>query len=90
VRVKWGQTARKQLKDFKVWLSTIEDANPKRTIGRIKASAESLERLGDIGRPSRFEGFRELSVRGAPYVIVFTVKGDHFLIVAVFHTAQDR
>jgi toxin ParE1/3/4 len=90
VRVRWGQTARKQLKDFKVWLSTIEDANPKRTMARIKASGESLERLGDIGRPSRFEGFRELSVRGAPYVVVFTVKDDYFLIVAVFHTAQER
>jgi toxin ParE1/3/4 len=90
VRVKWSQTALKQLKDFKAWLSTIEDANPKNTIARIKASGESLERLGDIGRPSRFEGFRELSVRGAPYVIVFTVRDDHFLIVAVFHTAQDR
>jgi hypothetical protein len=45
--------------------------------------------LGDIGRPSRFEGFRELSVRGTPYVIVFTVKDDYFF-VAVFHTAQDR
>jgi toxin ParE1/3/4 len=90
VRVKWSQTALKQLKDFKAWLSTIEDANPKNTIARIKASGESLERLGDIGRPSRFEGFRELSVRGAPYVIVVTVRDDHFLIVAVFHTAQDR
>jgi plasmid stabilization system protein ParE len=90
VRVKWGQTARQQLKDFKTWLSTIEGANPKRTIARIKASGESLERFGDIGRPSRFEGFRELSVNGAPYVIVFNVRGGHFLIVAVYHTAQDR
>jgi plasmid stabilization system protein ParE len=90
VRVKWGQTARRQLKDFKIWLSTIEGANPKRTIARIKFSGESLERLGDIGRPSRFDGFRELSVRGAPYVIVFKVRNDHFLIVAVFHTAQER
>jgi toxin ParE1/3/4 len=90
VQVKWGKTARTQLKDFKAWLSTIEDANPRRTIARIKASGESLERIGDIGRPSRFDGFRELSVRGAPYVIVFTVKDDHFLIVAVFHTAQNR
>jgi toxin ParE1/3/4 len=90
VRVRWAQSAKKQLQDFKVWLSTIEDANPKRTIERIKSSGESLERLGDIGRPSRYVGFRELSVRGAPYVIVFTVKNDHFLIVAVFHTAQAR
>jgi plasmid stabilization system protein ParE len=84
-----GENCASQLKDFKAWLSTIEDANPKRTIARIKARAESLERLGDIGRPSRFERFRELSVRGAPYVIVFTVEGGHFSIVAVFHTAQD-
>jgi plasmid stabilization system protein ParE len=90
VRVRWAQNAKKQLQAFKIWLSTIEDANPKRTIARIKSSGESLELLGDIGRPSRFVGLRELSVKGAPYVIVFTVKNDYFLIVAIFHTAQDR
>jgi toxin ParE1/3/4 len=71
-------------------LTTIEGANPTRTVSRIKERASSLESLGDIGRPSRFEGFRELSVTSAPYVIVFTVKKEHFLIVAVFHTSQDR
>lgn len=90
MRVRWSQSAKRQLQDLKIWLLTIEGANPKRTISRIKSRGESLGRLGDIGRPSRFVGFRELSVKGAPYVIIFTEKSDHFLIVAVFHTAGAR
>lgn len=88
--MKWTQTAKKQLQDFKVWLSTLEDANPKQTISRIKSCADGLVRLGDIGRPSVLQGYRELSVKSAPYVIVYTEKSDHFLIVAVFHTSQER
>lgn len=49
-----------------------------------------MERLGDIGRPSRVPGVRELSVRNAPYVIVYRVDGEAIDILAVYHTAQDR
>jgi len=72
------------------WLSTIEDARPDQVRARIGAAITSLERLGDIGRPSLIEGLRELSVRTAPYVIVYAADGDVIEIVAVFHTAQKR
>lgn len=49
-----------------------------------------MERLGDIGRPSRVADARELSVRGAPYVIAYQVSGDAIEILAVYHTSQDR
>ncbi len=49
-----------------------------------------MRRLGDIGRPSRVEGVREMSVRAAPYVIAYQVDGDTIDILAVYHTAQDR
>jgi plasmid stabilization system protein ParE len=90
MRVRWSRRATRHLNSFRLWLATIEGANPKRTSQRIKDSAALLERFGDIGRPNHQNGTRELSVRGAPYVIVYVDKGDHFTIVAVFHTAQDR
>lgn len=63
---------------------------PDRAIQRIHAAANMLVRLGDIGRPSRVEAQRELSVPGAPYVIAYRVEGDAYDILAVYHTSQLR
>jgi len=89
-RVRWRTKALADLRQHYDWLVTLENAKPKRTIARIRAAAKSMERLGDIGRPSREAGVRELSVRHAPYVIVYRVDGDTIDILAVYHTAQDR
>ena len=72
------------------WLSRIENADPLKTRRRIDAAVEALERLGDIGRPSKIAGLREISVRNAPYVIVYRVQDDLIEIAAVFHTSEDR
>jgi plasmid stabilization system protein ParE len=89
-RVRWRAKALADLQAFHDWLSTVENAKPKRTIARIRAAARSMHRLGDIRRPSRIEGVRELSVRNAPYVIAYRVEGDVIDNLAVYHTAQDR
>lgn len=68
----------------------VENATPERTLQRVRAAANTLGRLGDIGRPSRVEGVRELSVRGAPYVIAYRVNDSEIDVLAVYHTAQDR
>ncbi len=88
--VKWRVRALEDLQGFRVWLSTLERGEPKKTAARIRAAADSLKRLGDIGRPSIEPGVRELSVRNAPYVIVYTIDGDVIEILAVYHTAQER
>lgn len=49
-----------------------------------------MKRLGDIGRPSIEPGVRELSVRNAPYVIVYRLNGDTIDVLAIYHTAQQR
>lgn len=77
------------LQGFHDWLGSIEGAKPGQTIRRIRAAAESMRRLGDIGRPSGVEGMRELSVRNAPYIVVYRVTDDVADIVAVYHTAQE-
>lgn len=89
-RVRWRERALEDLREFRDWLVTLERGNPKKTLGRIRAAADSLKRLGDIGRPSIGPGLRELSVRNAPYVIVYRIEGDMLEILAVYHTAQER
>jgi toxin ParE1/3/4 len=89
-RVRWRAKALADLQSVHDWLTTVENAKPKQTIARIRAAARSMQRLGDIGRPSRIESVRELSVRNAPYVIVYRVDGDTIDILAIYHTAQDR
>ncbi len=91
LRVRWRARALADLQGFHDWLRTIEGAKPDQTIRRIRAAAESMRRLGDIGRPSTVEGLRELSVRNAPYVVVYRVIDDDAAdVLAVYHTAQDR
>ena len=89
-RIKWRRKALADLRRIDAWLSGIEGANPNKVRSRIRAAVASLARLGDIGRPSKVKGWRELSVRKAPYVIAYRVRGEVLEILAVYHTAQDR
>ncbi len=90
MRVRWQKRALSDLKSFRAWLEALPDANADRVVQRIKDAAQRLDRLGDIGRPSKLANIRELSVRNAPYVIVYQMRKGFILIVAVYHTAQDR
>jgi toxin ParE1/3/4 len=90
VRVRWQRRALSDLKSFRAWLGTIPDANADSVVQRIKDAAQRLGRLGDIGRPIEVLGTRELSVKSAPYVIAYQVRKDFILIVAIYHTAQNR
>lgn len=89
-RLVWRAEALTDLDRIHAWLSNIDGAKPDQTILRIRAAAETLRRLGDIGRPSRVEGVRELSVRNAPYVITYTLHSAVIDIRAVYHQAQQR
>lgn len=89
-RVVWREKALADLATIHEWLRSYDDADPDRALMRIRAAADSLARLGDIGRPSRVEGVRELSVRNAPYVIAYRLSAAEVDILAVYHTAQNR
>jgi plasmid stabilization system protein ParE len=89
-RLIWRTEALRDLDNLHAWLSTLDNAQPDRTIMQIRASADSLARLGDIGRPSRVQGLRELSVRNAPYVLAYRFSPEEIDILAVYHTAKPR
>lgn len=88
--IRWRKEALADLEKYSEWLATIERAKPRQTIGRIRAAANSMRRLGDIGRPTKVKNVRALSVRNAPYVVLYMVDEHAIEIVAVYHTAQDR
>jgi plasmid stabilization system protein ParE len=71
------------------WLDTMPQADSARWRARIVATIEQLAHF-DIGRPSRAKGLREVSVRGAPYVISYRIEADDVLIFGVHHTRQNR
>ena len=89
-RLIWREEAVADLERIDAWLSQFENANTATVRKRIGSAADKLERLGDIGRPGKVDGLRELSVRSAPYVLVYKVTANEIEILAVYHTAEDR
>ena len=90
MKVRWTKPALDRLRVHREWLETLESANPRKIIAAIRNSVKSIERLGDIGRPSSVKGHRELSVRHVPYVIIYRIEDGVCLIATVYHTAQER
>ena len=88
--VLWSEDAATDLQHLHDWLSTLEHARPDDVVARIRAAAEAMERLGDIGRPSVIPGLREMSARTDPYVLVYRKEDDVITVLAVYHTAQQR
>ena len=55
----------------------------------VERALDSLEQFPNRGRSGSIEGTRELVVRGAPYVIVYSVSGDEVFVARIRHASQD-
>jgi toxin ParE1/3/4 len=55
----------------------------------IERTVDSLANLPNRGRPGQIPGTRELIVRGAPYVVAYTVAGEVVTVLRIRHTSQD-
>jgi toxin ParE1/3/4 len=86
----WDTEALSDLTRLLEWLATLPNAKPKSVLNKIEAGAQRLARNGDIGRPSKSAGTRELSISSAPYVLIYRCQDTTIEIIGVFHTAQDR
>lgn len=87
VAVRWREAAIEDLEIIDAWLCSFEQAKPQKARERIGQAIYSLERLGDIGRPGKAPGTRELRVRGAPNIIVYVVDSEGIEIIAIGHMA---
>jgi addiction module RelE/StbE family toxin len=70
---------------------TISEDNPAaayRVLTKIEASANSLERHPELGRPGRVPKTRELVIPGLPYILPYYIKKKDVRILAVMHTSR--
>jgi plasmid stabilization system protein ParE len=56
---------------------------------RIDNAIRSLSEMPDCGRPGAIPATRELPVRRAPYVFVYTVGDEGVFVLRIRHTSQD-
>jgi plasmid stabilization system protein ParE len=90
MEVVWSQKAFSHLRGIHKWLGTLENANAPQTMRRIRDTCDRLESLGDIGRPGQAKATRELSVRLAPYVMIYSLQDDTATILGLYHMSQGQ
>lgn len=88
VRLLFAESAARDLKAIVDYIDLDDAEAAQRVYRSLVAAAERLRLFPKMGRPGRLAGTRELVVPRLPYRIVYEVRTDHLLIVAVFHTAR--
>lgn len=86
------EVAQAAIRDLQAAFDYLRERNPlaaRSTRSAIRRAILSLEHFPERGRRGVIEGTRELVVRGAPYVIVYSVAGDTIFVARVRHTSQD-
>jgi toxin ParE1/3/4 len=59
-----------------------------RVMRRIKAVADTLADVPEMGRPGRVDGTRELVISDLPYILPYQITGETIRILAVMHTSR--
>ena len=90
MRVIWSETAIANLIEIRQFIEKDQPASARRVAHNILVSVERLTKHPHLGRPGREPGTRELIVAGTPYIIPYLIHGDHLVVLAVLHAAQER
>lgn len=93
MRVRLSQRSAYHLNEIRAFLARDNPEIAELVRLRIVATIERLRTLPGLGHAGRKSGTRELRVAGLPFVVVYRVDigdRDELVILAVFHTAQDR
>ena len=89
-QIRW---TRRALGHFDAIAAYIRDYNPaaaERVTARIRTRIATLGERPFLGRPGRIENTRELFIGRYQYTVVYRVTETTIIVLAVFHTAQDR
>lgn len=77
--------------EFAAAISYLLDENPlaaERLNAAIERAIDSLADMPNRGRRGRIDGTRELIVRGAPYVVVYSVGPEAIRVLSVRHNSR--
>jgi toxin ParE1/3/4 len=88
--VRWTSTGLRDLESLHTYLAEHSeggsDEAAAKTVERILAGLEALERFPAMGRRGRVAGIREFIV--SPFIVAYRVKRDAIEVVAIIHGAR--
>lgn len=93
MRVRYTARALHHLNDIYDYIAHDNPTAATSVIGRIRATAQSLQHFPYLGHVGTVPGTLERSVVGLPYIVVYQVNvgdTDEVLILGVFHGRQER
>ena len=89
MKVVWSAPAARDLHRLMAFYRRIDPDLSARMRERIDRAADSLRQLGNIGSPTPGVATFKKNVRGAPYLLDFTVQRNEIQITAVRHVRQN-
>jgi toxin ParE1/3/4 len=84
--VRWTQTALRDLESLHAYVSQDSEAAAARTVEKILAGLDAVERFPAMGRKGRVAGTRELVV--SPFIVTYRLKKDAIDVLAIIHGAR--
>lgn len=85
----WSKRCARALRREYEFLRARDPINAASVRDRLIRSAASLAQFPDRGRAWRLPEGRELVVPGLPYVVIYRVKKDEVVIVALFRISRN-
>jgi toxin ParE1/3/4 len=89
MRLAFAEPAARDLEDIIDYIALDSPTAAETVYRAIVAAAERLCDFPEAGRPGRLPRTREWRVVSLPYVIVYQVRDDAVMVLAVFHGARD-
>ncbi len=90
VEIVWSPLARARLEEIRAYNALENPEAAERLTTRIVAVVEALRHHPSLGRAGTGAGVRELVIGGAPYIIVYCVRGKHVTINTIWHASQRK
>lgn len=87
--IEWSIPALVDLEELVGCLRRDGEATAESVVNRVFAAAEILQSFPRAGREGRVKGTRELLVKRAPHVLVYTIEESRLVILRALHERRD-
>jgi len=78
------------LKEIRAYVTKDKAGATERLATRIVAVVEALRNHPYLGRAGAEPGIRQLVIGGAPYIVLYRVRGKRVTITTIWHGAQRK